>query len=114
MGLLSILAGALNPVDAIEEIKDGSLKRQMETVGISLLWSQYITFLYETSKAIKGSFFLGMFSPVLRSLAASAYTLLSDESVEKVVLLSVSKELVNDKDLLDSIQYSSRGEKGKK
>lgn len=113
MGIFAALAGALNPVSMIETIKDENLKRHLETVGVNFVWSQYITALYSASKSLEGKFILGILSPIFRSMAASAYVMLMDEQIQKAVFLAVPKDLVTDTTLLESIQYASRGEKGK-
>jgi hypothetical protein len=113
MGIFAAVAGALNPVSMVETIKDENLKRHLETVGVNLAWSQYITALYSAADSFKGKFIVGLLSPVLRSLAASAYILLMDQQTQKAVNLAVPKTLVSDKTLLDSIQYVPRDEKGK-
>lgn len=113
MGMFAALAGALNPVSMVETIKDENLKRHLETVGVNLAWSQYITALYSAADSFKGKFIVGLLTPILRSLAASAFILLQDQQTQKAVNLAVPKALVTDKTLLDSIQYVPRDEKGK-
>lgn len=113
MAIFAALAGALNPVSMVETIKDENLKRHLETVGVNLAWSQYITALYSASKSLEGKFVVGLLSPIFRSMAASAYVMLMDEQTQKAMSLAVPKDLVTDTTLLESIQYASRGEKGK-
>jgi hypothetical protein len=114
MSVLSILAGALNPVSIIETVKDENLKRKLEGFGVSLLWSQYITLLYELGNAVQGKLFVGLLAPVFRMLAASAYKLVQQQNIQKVMELSVSKALTEDTALLDKITFASLvEEKGK-
>lgn len=113
MGFLAPLAAALNPVGMVETIKDENLKRHLETLGVNLVWSQYITLLYSAADSFQGKFIVGILSPILRSLAASAYVLLQDQQTQKAVNLAVPVKLVTDKQLLETIQYVPMDEKGK-
>lgn len=99
MGLFS----APNPADWIASIKDDNLKRQAITLGMSVGYSQYITFLYELGKALVGKKVIGFLGPVFIKMAASCFCLLQFQNTEKLVFFGVSKELVEDKQLLDSV-----------
>lgn len=100
MGLFS-----LNPASWVTSIKDDQLERSIAQVVVSLGYSQYITFLYETGKALAGKKFIGFLSPVLTRMAASALTMLALQDTEKTIYLSVPRALVEDKVLLDSIHW---------
>jgi hypothetical protein len=112
-GLITFLGTALNPEKMFEDVKDENLKRRYENLGAGFLLSQYVTLLYSLGKNLAGRFFFGVLSPVCKDMAASAYVMLRDQNVEKVMLLAVPKELSTNTALLESIEYSSNGEKGK-
>ncbi len=99
MGLFS----APNPADWIDSIRDDSLKRAALQVGMSVAYSQYITFLYEFGSALKGKRFVGWLGDVFVRMAASAFCVLEFQDTEKLVYFGISQALVNDKALLDSV-----------
>jgi hypothetical protein len=92
-----------NPADIVASVKDDALKRQAVQVGLSVGYSQYITGLYELGKAIQGKRFIGFLGPIFIKMAASCFCLLQFQTTEKLVYFGVSKELMEDKALLDSI-----------
>jgi len=100
-----------DPVGMIEGIKDEAQKRALISVCTSILYSQYITFLYETGKAIEGKWAIGCLSQPLIKMAASMFKLLLLQDTEKLIYTAVPIELVQDSKLLDSIHWEKETHK---
>ena len=101
MGLFS----APNPIEWITALKDDKLERSIAQTGISILYSQYITFLFEFGSALKGRKYLGFLGDVFIRMAASAFKLLQLQDTEKIIYLSIPMKLVQDRALIDSIWW---------
>jgi hypothetical protein len=100
-----------NPVGYYEQIRDEDLKREMIALSTSIVYSQYITFLYETGIAIEGKWLAGVFSQALIKMAASMFKMLMLQDSQKLVYTGVPIELVEDAKLLDSIHYEKEQNK---
>jgi hypothetical protein len=100
-----------DPVGWAEKIVDEKLKREMEQIGVSAAYSQYITMLYELGQALKGRKLIGWLWTVPTRMAASLFVLLSFQDTEKLIYLSVPRPLVDDTKLQDSIWVEKRQEK---
>jgi hypothetical protein len=107
MGLFS----APNPADWIVSIKDDNLKRAAVETGISIAYSQYITFLYSFGNALQGKRFIGFLGGVFINMAASAFKLLQLQNTEKLIYLSVPTALIEDTKLLNSIWWEKEQSK---
>ncbi len=92
-------------------IKDDNLKRQAVTMGISIAYSQYITFLYELGCSLQGKTLVGFLSPVFIRMAASTFKLLQLQDTEKLIYMAIPAALVNDVKLLDAIWWEKEQSK---
>jgi hypothetical protein len=92
-----------NPMQWITDWKDDKLKRSIEQIVVSMAYSQYITFLYQLGKALKGRKLIGFLGDTFMTMAASCYQLLASQDTEKIIYLSVPKELAQNQALLGSI-----------
>ena len=92
-----------NPADFITDIKDDNLKRAAITLGMSVAYSQTITFLYEFGTALKARKYIGWLGDIFIRQAASMFAIVQFQSTVKVVYLGIPRALVNDAALLNSI-----------
>ena len=107
MGLFNIPS----PVDLIETIKDEGEKRAALSLVISIIYSQYITFLYEFGTGLKGRKFVGWLSEVFIRMAASAFKMLQLQNSTKLIYLSTPAALIEDTKLLDLIWWEKEQHK---
>ncbi len=107
MGLFDIP----DPINYVNEVKDEKLKLAAIQLGMSAAYSQYITALYTTGKTLENKKWIGIFAGPLKTLAASMYKLMALQDAEKLVFLSVPKDLVNDSALLESINFLEEKQK---
>jgi len=107
MGLFNIPT----PVDLIETIKDEGEKRAALSLVISIVYSQYITFLYELGAGLQGRKLVGWLGDVFIRMAASAFKMLQLQNSTKLIYLSVPAALVEDTKLLDTIWWEKEQSK---